>query len=420
MLRAARWLTPIFPASKALPMFTPLTPGELAELVRSTALAGEALALHSGNSLSALGHPPRGDRLHHSLSLAGFDAIIAYEPDELVLTVGPGIPLTEVKALLAERRQRLAFEPPDWGPLYGQPAGIGTLGGVIGAALAGSRRVTAGGARDHMLGFHAVNGRGEIFKAGGRVVKNVTGYDLPKLVTGAFGTLAALTEVTVKVVPAPETVDTLMLPRLTPARATEVMAQALGSPHDVGSAAYLPASIARDLIPGAGDSATLIRLEGFAPSVEARAAALMAEFGGTVERLGADVSRKLWQALGDATPLVGLHEDCLWRISVPPTAGAAILEAVQAVRPLATGWLDWGGGLIWLALPPHPGERDGGAAFLRGLVTDGHATLMRAPERVRASVPVFQPMPPALAALAQRLKASFDPHAVFNPSRLGA
>ncbi|WP_395824458.1 FAD-binding protein [Elstera sp.] len=401
-------------------MFTPLNAAELSDLVRSTVAEGAALALHSGNSLSALGHPPRGDRPHHSLSLAGFDTIIAYEPDELVLTVGPGIPMAEVKSLLVERGQHLAFEPPDWGPLYGQPAGIGTLGGTLGAALAGSRRVTAGSARDHMLGFHAVNGRGEIFKAGGRVVKNVTGYDLPKLVTGAFGTLVALTEVTVKVVPAPETVETLMLPRLNPALATKLMSQALGSPHDVGSAAYLPASVARDLIPGTSDSATLIRLEGFAASVEARAAALMADLGVAVERLGAGVSRTLWQALSDAAPLVGLHEDCLWRISVPPTEGAAILEAVQAARPLATGWLDWGGGLIWLALPAHPGEGDGGAAFLRGLVKNGHATLIRAPERVRTAVPVFQPMPPALAALARRLKASFDPHAVFNPSRLGA
>jgi glycolate oxidase FAD binding subunit len=211
-----------------------------------------------------------------------------------------------------------------------------------------------------------------------------------------------------------------MLPRLNTALATKLMSQALGSPHDVGSAAYLPASVARDLIPGTSDSATLIRLEGFAASVEARAAALMADLGVAVERLGAGVSRTLWQALSDAAPLVGLHEDCLWRISVPPTEGAAILEAVQAARPLATGWLDWGGGLIWLALPAHPGEGDGGAAFLRGLVKNGHATLIRAPERVRTAVPVFQPMPPALAALARRLKASFDPHAVFNPSRLGA
>lgn len=401
-------------------MFTPLNAAELSDLVRSTVAEGAALALHSGNSLSALGHPPRGDRPHHSLSLAGFDSIIAYEPDELVLTVGPGISMAAVKSLLAERGQHLAFEPPDWGPLYGQPAGIGTLGGTLGAALAGSRRVTAGSARDHMLGFHAVNGRGEIFKAGGRVVKNVTGYDLPKLVTGAFGTLVALTEVTVKVVPAPETVETLMLPGLSPAMATKLMSQALGSPHDVGSAAYLPATIARDLIPGASDSATVIRLEGFAPSVEARAAALTADFGVMVERLGAAVSRQLWQALSDAAPLVGLHEDCLWRVSVPPTEGAAILEKIQAARPLATGWLDWGGGLIWLALPSHPGESDGGAAFVRGLVKEGHATLIRAPERVRQNVPVFQPMPPALAVLAGRLKASFDPHAVFNPSRLGA
>lgn len=400
-------------------MLTPLTAAELADLVRGAAASGDALALHSGNSLAGLGPLPTSNRVHHSLSLAGFDTIIAYEPEELVLTVGPGIPLAEVKTLLAGRGQHLAFEPPDWGPLYGQPAGIGTLGGVIGAALAGSRRVSAGSARDHMLGFQAVNGRGEIFKAGGRVVKNVTGYDLPKLVTGAFGTLVALTEVTVKVVPAPETVETLMLPGLTPKRATEIMSQALGSAHEVGAAAYLPASVARDLIPGTSDSATLIRLEGFAPSVDARATALTGELGGTVDRLGAALSRPLWQGLSDATPLVGLHEDCLWRISVAPTEGAALLDAVQAARPLATGWLDWGGGLVWLGLSPHPGETDGGAAFLRGLIRDGHATLVRAPDRIRETVPVFQPMSPALAALAQRLKAAFDPAAVFNPGRLG-
>jgi glycolate oxidase FAD binding subunit len=333
--------------------------------------------------------------------------VVDYAPEELVVTLRAGTPLSEVEALLAQRNQMLAFEPPDLGPLLGLEAGQGTLVGAVMGNLAGSRRVSAGAARDHLLGFSGVNGRGEAFKSGGKVMKNVTGYDLSKLLAGSWGTLAVLDEVSIKVLPAPDQTRTLLLLGLADEAAVKVMCAALGSPHDVSGAAHV------------GDR-TALRIEGVAPSVEARLRGLrdlLRASGAKMEELGTLESRAFWREVRDVAPLKADQDAIVWKISCPPTEGPGIVTRIKARRPAAETFYDWSGGLIWLALPT---SADADHEIVRGALgsAGGHATLIRAAESVRASVPVFQPQPTALAALASRVKESFDPKRLFNPGRM--
>ena len=287
--------------------------------------------------------------------------------------------------------------------------------------MSGPRRIKAGAARDHFLGVTAVTGRGDTVKSGGRVVKNVTGYDLCKLIAGSWGTLAAMTDVTVKVLPRAETEATVLVMGLDDARACEAMAAAMGSSCDVSGAAHLPDHIASFFtgVPKP-EATTALRLEGVAPSVAHRRemlAALMKPFG-PVEMLEADQSRALWRDVRDVKPftLGAARERPLWRLSVPPAQGHAI---AATVTPAAQMFYDWGGGLIWLAMP-FAGEP--GAAAIREAVAavGGHATLVRADPAVRAAVDVFQPEQAAIAALNKRVKESFDPKGLLNPGRLWA
>jgi glycolate oxidase FAD binding subunit len=387
-------------------VYKPDSEGELAELVAGIAEAGESLDIMGGRSLNRIGGLPRAT---HRVDLSGLTGIIAYEPDELVLTARAGTTLNEIEAALAEKRQHLAFEPPDFGPLLAGAVGQATIGGVLSSNRAGPRRLTAGAARDHLLGFRAIGGRGEVFKSGGRVVKNVTGYDLSKLVCGAWGTLAILTEVSVKVLPAPAASATLVIPGETPTRAVITMAEALSGPQAVSAAAWLPAALA-----SGDDAVTLLRVEGSAGSVSARIAALQASLGG--ERDAIPDSGRLWQRIRDGLPLAEPMNRAIWRVSVAPSAGPAILEAL----PHAMGYLDWAGGLVWLALDE---EGDTGAAKLRAAIAasgGGHATLWRGSDRLRAAIPVFEPASPGIAALSRRVKHAFDPLGLFNPGRLGS
>ena len=287
--------------------------------------------------------------------------------------------------------------------------------------MSGPRRIKAGAARDHFLGVTAVTGRGDTVKSGGRVVKNVTGYDLCKLIAGSWGTLAAMTDVTVKVLPRAETEATVLVMGLDDARACEAMAAAMGSSCDVSGAAHLPDHIASFFtgVPKP-EATTALRLEGVAPSVAHRRemlAALMKPFG-PVEMLEAEQSRALWRDVRDVKPftLGAARERPLWRLSVPPAQGHAI---AATVTPAAQMFYDWGGGLIWLAMP-FAGEP--GAAAIREAVAavGGHATLVRADPAVRAAVDVFQPEQAAIAALNKRVKESFDPKGLLNPGRLWA
>src|SRR6266567_1465210 len=253
-------------------MSEPLRPREPKQVEEAIAWAlaqGETLELIGCGTKRTIGRAAQWDA---TLDLSGLAGITLYEPEELVLSAKAGTPLTEINALVAEQRQQLAFEPMDYGPLLGGELGAGTIGGAIAANLSGPRRIKTGAARDHFLGFSAVSGRGETFKSGGRVVKNVTGYDLCKLLAGSWGTLAAMTEVTIKVLPRPETEATVLVRGLAPAKAVEAMTSAMGSSCDVSGAAHLPAGVAVRVEAGviAADTVTALRLEGFSPSVAER------------------------------------------------------------------------------------------------------------------------------------------------------
>ena len=386
--------------------FAPTSEIELESIVRDAIAAKTPLEVVGRNSNPALGRPVQAAS---TLILTGFSGITSYEPEELVLTAGAGTPRSEVEPILAASGQCFAFEPADYSRLLGT-GDAGSLGGMIACNLAGPRRIKAGAARDHFLGFTGVSGRGETYQAGGKVVKNVTGYDLPKLLAGSYGTLTALTSVTLKVLPAPESEDTLILDGLDDATAIRAMSLALQSPFEVSGAAHLPAAINN------GTAETLLRLEGVPPSVAYRRdklASLLAEFG-LCRSHPADESRKRWTSVRDVHPFADDQSRIIWRLSVPPMEGARIAAAI-AERTDTRWFYDWGGGLIWLSLPP---SDDGGAQLVRGATNAGHATLIRAPQDIRAAVAVFTPQPTALEELSRRVKAGFDPAGILNPGRM--
>ncbi len=400
-------------------LLTPRDAADVVEILREAVEREAPLEILGHGSKRGLGRPVQASR---TLDLSKLTGVSLYEPEELVLRAAAGTPLSTIAAALAEHRQHLAFEPGDWGPLYGFAPGRGTFGGAIATNLAGPRRIKAGAARDHILGFTAVNGRGEAFKAGGRVMKNVTGYDVPKLMTGSYGTLAVLTEITVKVLPAAEATRTLLIAGLDDARAIAAMSEALGSAHEVSAAAHLPARSAALVSVGAvaasGHAVTALRLDGPEPSVAYRVRALaerLTGYGETAVLDGTD-SVALWAVLRDL-PLFA-HEPArpLWRISVTPSEAPKLVGALSQ-RLDFDHFYDWGGGLVWLALPA---DADPAAEIVRAALAAGHATLIRADAGSRARVPVFQPQPPVLAELTRRIKESFDPLHLLNPGRMQA
>ncbi len=339
------------------------------------------------------------------LDLSDLTGITLYEPEELVLAAGAGCMLADIEKELADKGQAFAFEPPDFSHLLGSKTS-GTLGGMVACSFAGPRRVQAGGVRDHVLGVRAISGRGEVFKTGGRVVKNVTGYDLPKILTGSWGTLAAMTQITFKVLPKPETEATLAIIGLENDQAMKAMSAGLGAPVDVSAAAHIP------------KARTLLRLEGIAPSVAARIESLktlLSPFG-ELDVLGRDTSREVWSKIRDVRLLGDEQDNAIWRISVPPSEGAKVLAEIEKSIEV-NAFFDWGGGLIWLEVL---NQTRACAAEIRGTITatGGHATLIRATEKSQAGSAVFQPQSSVLTMLAGRLKNSFDPKGILNPGRM--
>ncbi len=357
--------------------------------------AGKAFRLEGTGSKPTLGNPVAAAQV---LSLANFTGVEIYEPEELILEAGAGTKLSDIEKLLKKRGQMLAFEPPDFSSLLGTTSS-GSIGGLVAVGLSGPRRIKAGAVRDHVLGLRGVSGAGEIIRAGARVVKNVTGYDLPKLVTGSHGSLLAVTSVTLKVLPRPETEETIMIPYLADQEAVALMSLAMQSAADVSGAAH---------VPGEG---TYLRLEGIAPSVAFRRARLLTLCGKHAAVLAEKDSTKQWQAIRDVKPLWKHRSHAIWRLSVTPSDGPAVAERISSSLD-ARYFFDWAGGLIWLAVA---GEKDGGAAVIRKSYPSGHATLMRAAPSIRNQVPAFEPQAPALAALSRRVKAAFDPRNLLNP-----
>ncbi|MFG1247218.1 glycolate oxidase subunit GlcE [Xanthobacter flavus] len=390
---------------------------EVAEAVRTALGAGKTLEVRGHGSQQALGRPSQTDL---TLDLSALSGVTLYEPEELVLSARAGTPRADIEEMVAARGQMLAFEPMDTGPLLGGTAGRGTLGGMFAVNLAGPRRISHGAVRDHALGIKAVSGRGEPFKSGGRVVKNVTGYDLPRLMAGAFGTLCIATEITLKVLPRPLMEETVIARVTSPAEAAAALSAAMGSSCEVSGAAFLPEGVAGRL-PGLSGSPALValRMEGVPPSVSARRAMLLKVLGGIgpAEVLDTETSRPLWQAVRDVIPFAGSGERPVWRLSTQPKVGPEL--AAKLVQDLGgEAYCDWAGGLIWLCLPGEVSHADEVRAALAP--HGGHATLIRASAAERARSAVFQPLDGALAALTKRVKESFDPGLVLNPGRMHA
>jgi len=383
---------------------TPSDEREIAAAIGDAAGRRRPLSIAGGTTRGGLGRPLQTAA---TLSTEKLSGVTLYEPSELVISARAGTPLATVESLLAESNQRLPFEPMDHRPLLGSE-GEPTIGGVVAANVSGPRRIQAGAARDSLIGIRAVAGRGEIVKSGGRVMKNVTGYDLARFIAGSYGTLAVLSEVTFKVQPIPEVETTLVLSGVADRRAVEALSAALTSPFSVSGAAHLP-----------GAAQTLIRLEGFAASVEDRATRLAAELAdfGSVERLDGEASVEAWRKVRDVQALDS-GERPVWRISTRPINGPKLVEAVRNAFDCAALY-DWGGGLVWLT--GNEGD-DAGAAAIRAALRPlgGHATLIRAPEDIRNSVEVFQPLDAGVMALTRKLKQSLDPAGILNPGRMVA
>ena len=383
-------------AEAAATILRPKTAEALAALVAE----GRKLEIIGGGTKRGIGRVAGAEAV---LSTSALNRVIDYAPEELVLTAQAGARLPDLEALVAAQGQMLPFEPPHLTRLLGS-RGQPTLGGVLATNLSGPRRIRAGAARDHFLGAEAVTGRGEIVKAGGRVVKNVTGYDLCKLLAGSWGTLAVLTEVSLKVLPAARAELTLLYFGLTDARGVQAMTEALNAPVDVSAAAHLPGSTAARAPLKAEMAVTALRLEGFAASVAARAdhlAAALKDFG-RCDRLDAEHSRGFWVQVREVEAFSGDPRP-LWRASVPPAVGWRVGEAIPG-----DALYDWGGGLVWLASDADPGQVRGAVRAL-----SGHATLYR------GEAAAFEPLDGALAALSARVKAAFDPRGLLNPGRMG-
>jgi glycolate oxidase FAD binding subunit len=381
---------------------------------------GKTLEVVGHGSKRAIGRPGPYDA---TVDMSALSGIVLYEPQELVLSARAGTPVEEITALLAAKGQELAFEPMDYGPLLGGPPGRGTIGGTVAANVSGPRRIRAGAARDHLLGVVAVSGRGETFKSGGRVVKNVTGFDLCKLLAGSWGTLGILAEVTLKVLPQAPSEATLVVFGLSDEEAAGAMAAAMATPFGISGAAHLPDYMAwRFDGLSEAEATTVFRVDGYPSSIDACMDSLrrtVRPFGATVS-LDQAASRRLWQAIRDVQPFwTGgpCGDRPLWRISVPPVKG---FEIAARISPAALLFYDWAGGLLWIAPPV---TQDCSAREIRDAIAaaaGGHATLVRGSPAARASVGPFQPETGALAVLTKRVKENFDPQGVLNPGRMWA
>lgn len=374
-------------------MLNPKTEAELSEAISS---ANGPLTVRGGGTRDI---PTNGE----IISTKGFSGVSLYEPGSLTLVAGAGTSISEIETLLAGEGQRLAFEPMDHRSLLGT-SGEPTLGGVVAANISGPRRIQSGACRDFLLGVRFVDGTGQIVKNGGRVMKNVTGYDLVKLMAGSYGTLGVLTELSFKVLPAPEATAVLLIEGLTPKAAVSAMSDALGSPFDVTGAAHTTSGV--DNAP-----VTMIRLEGFEKSVAYRAGSLQAQLGkyGEVSiETDPEKTSAGWKWVRDVEPFHTLDGD-VWKISCKPSDAPELADKLQASGLL----FDWGGGLIWALMPSGVDARARLGAF------QGHATLVRASAETKAALGVFQLERAEIAVLTQGLRNRFDPRGILNPGLMG-
>lgn len=391
---------------------------DLAHILSEAARGKHPIEIVAGGSKRRAGRPME---VEAEVSLRNLRGLIFYEPAEMVISVRAATPIAGVEAELAKHNQMLAFEPIDLGPMLGETPQSSTIGGMVATNMSGARRIAGAAVRDHVLGLRAVNGRGEAFKSGGRVMKNVTGYDLCRGLAGSWGTLAALTEVTLRAVPKPEETRSLLLFAQPDEIAIEVLSGAFGTPYEVTGAIHLHAPLVARLghrvLNGTGSAVTALRVEGFSSSVAYRIGRLKEMFAAYGDMLELDhtASLSLWDELRRLSIFEG-STDPVWRISTPPSIGPRVVGAISTYMPVLAAY-DWSGGLVWLEVPA---SVDAGSADIRRVIATrgGHATLIRAEPEVRRTVEVFQPLDAALQKLSLGLKQSFDPAGILNPCRM--
>lgn len=401
--------------------YFPPSEEELADLIKQAVDQKLPIEICGNRTKRSIG---RSMQVATRLSTSQMRGVTLYEPTEMVLSARSGTPVSEIEALLDQNGQELAFEPSRWDRLISvNAAEPATIGGVVAGNISGSRRVLRGSARDHLIGVRAVNGLGETIKSGGRVMKNVTGYDLGRGLAGSWGTLAVLSEVTFKVVPKAEESRSLILLNLPDEGAVHAMCRAMGSPYEISGTVHIPAVFVERLgnpdIAKIGQSVTALRLENFPSALTRRIAALheILKPLGAIYELDDERSRSFWS---DVRELTFLSESDwpLWRITAAPDRAAKIVSALRAHLECRAAY-EWSGGLIWLEVSP---ATDAGATMLRRIIAEfqADAMLVRANQSTRAAVDVFQPLPEANMALIKRLKEAFDPHRIFNPGRIYA
>jgi glycolate oxidase FAD binding subunit len=389
-------------------MSSPIAPVNEAGIiaaVQAARAAREPLAIEGQGSKRGILRPVQAAR---SLSTRGLTGVTLYRPAELIISARAGTPLAEIEATLAEKGQHLIAESPYLNGVFGTSAPP-SIGGVVAANLSGPRRITWGATRDHVMGLRFINGAGEAIRSGGRVLKNVTGLDLCKLLSGSYGTLGVITEVTLKVLPAPEASATLLIETPDLASAVAALSAGLGSPYGVSAAAALPV---KDHVIAA------VRLEDFAASVAYRMEKLRGVLGsfGTQRVMEDAESRIFWRGVREVEPLQVMPDEAIWRVSVRPSAGPQIAAAASAIGGRVM--LDWGGGLVWIAASPSSANHRliSEAARMQG----GAAMLFRAQESLRLAVPVLPEEATPLAKIGARVKEALDPGGLFNPGHMRA
>lgn len=397
-----------------------MKPTSEAELAEAVASAKGPLRIVGGGTRQGLGHPVAGEVLETS----GLSGITLYEPGALTLVAKAGTPLAEIEATLANDNQRLAFEPMDHRGIFGT-SGAPTIGAIAACNISGPRRIQSGACRDHMLGVRFVDGLGNIVKNGGRVMKNVTGYDLVKLMAGSYGTLGVLSEVSFKVQPKPETQATLLIHGLASGNAGRAMNTAMGTPYDVSGAAHIPGE----------DSVTMIRIEGFENSVAYRSEMLKEELAGFGGEISLSEDATVWQQIRDVSHLPS--RGYLWRVSMKPSDGPRLTDALAQSLGFKCSY-DWAGGLVWIQcskedvivsqLQENPNARDaitGAAAMQKALrefvanESEGHVTLIRGPDALKAQASVFQAEAETLRRISQGFRDKFDPKGILNSGLMG-
>ena len=396
----------------------PDTVEELAYLVAEAADTRTPLEVMGRGTKREVGRPVQYGAVLSTENLTG---IQLYEPSELVLVARAGTPIGQIERALTEHDQEMPFEPIDLGPVLGFGRGQGTVGGMVATNFSGSRRILSGSVRDHVLGVQAVNGSGETIRAGGRVMKNVTGYDLSRALSGSWGTLAVMTEVAIKVLPAQREVRTVLCFGLADPNGIEALCLAMGTPFEVSGTVHMHAELAERLsdqeIANAGASVTAIRVENFPASARYRSSRLKQMLQAYAPALELDTlrSRAFWDEIR-TLKMFQKSDRPLWRISTVPTAAAKLVHNLARkidVRVL----YDWSGGLVWLETPP---ISDAGAVEIRRNLAEigGHATLIRAEAPARAAIDVFQPLDKPVMALTASLKRAFDPVGILTPGRM--